>query len=94
MAHRAAAVCCENDYLTHVHAEGCAGLPAVRVQCMHAHAGLDEVTLQHTNKRGFKRRVSNRPAHSHRICCGCLKRCVKATKQSKTYSFHTHLSIL
>lgn len=51
----AAAACCENDYLTHVHAEGCVGPPAVRVQYTHAHAGLDGVTLQHTNERGFKR---------------------------------------
>lgn len=49
----AAAACCENDCLTHVHAEGCVGPPAVRVQYTHAHAGLDGVTLQHTNERGF-----------------------------------------
>lgn len=51
MAHRAAAVCCENYYLAHVHAEGCARPPAVRVLYMHEHVGLDEVTLEHTNKR-------------------------------------------
>lgn len=51
MIHRAAAAFCENYYLTHVPAKGCARPPAVRVQYMHEHVGLDEVTLEHTTKR-------------------------------------------
>lgn len=48
--HRAAAVCCEDDYFTYVRAETCAGAPAARVEYGRAHAGLDEVTLQRANK--------------------------------------------
>lgn len=77
--HRAAAVCCKDYYFTYVRAETCAGAPAARVECRHAHAGLDEATLQRANKWGFKGWVSHKPA-ALVFVVGVWKRCMKAIK--------------